>query len=59
MMFLIYLSLFPPENNPLIDEHIIYIVVFIGLSIRVKTQKFVFGEKWKKMNFVKKYPIFE
>lgn len=59
MMFLIYLSLFPPENNPLIDEHVIYIIVFIGLSIRVKTQKFVLGEKWTKTNFVKKYPILE
>lgn len=59
MMFLIYLSLFPPENNPLIDEHIVYILVFIGLSIRVKKQKFAYGEKWTQTSFVKKHPVFE
>jgi len=26
LMALMYLSIFPPENNPLIDDHIIYIV---------------------------------
>lgn len=28
MMFLMYLATFPPENNPLIDEHIVFILVF-------------------------------
>lgn len=59
LMLLMYLALFPPENNPLIDEHIIYIAVFLGLAIRSKTQKFGFGEKWARSNFVKKYPILE
>lgn len=59
IMLLIYLSLFPPENNPLIDEHIVYILVFIGLSIRVKTQKFAYGKKWTQTNLVKYHPILE
>ena len=59
IMLLIYLSLFPPENNPLIDEHIIYILVFFGLSIRVREQKFALGKKWIKTSLVKKYPILE
>ena len=33
MMLLIYLSMFPPENNPLIDEHIIYIVMLVYLGM--------------------------
>ncbi len=57
LMLLMYLALFPPENNPLLDEHIIYIVVFLGLAVRSKTQKFGWGEKWAHSNFVKKYPI--
>ncbi len=34
MLLLMYLALIPPENNPLIDEHIIYILVLglIGLK---------------------------
>lgn len=59
MMFLIYLSLFPPENNPLIDEHIVYILVFIGIATRSKHQKFGLQEKWAKAKFVKKYPILQ
>lgn len=59
MMSLIYLSLFPPENNPLIDEHIVYIVILIGLTIRIDKQKFGFGKQWSKLNIVKKYPILQ
>lgn len=57
MMFLIYLSLFPPENNPLIDEHIVYIIILIGLVIRSEKQKFGLGKKWSEFQLVKNYPI--
>lgn len=59
MMFLIYLSLFPSENNPIIDQHIIYILILIGIWIRSKRQKFGLAEKWSKINFIKKYPVFK
>lgn len=37
MLLLIYLSsALPPENNPLIDDHLIYILVFAVLAIRAK-----------------------
>ena len=29
MMVLIYLSAWPPENNPLLDDHIVYILLFL------------------------------
>lgn len=57
MMFLMYLSLVPPANNPLIDEHIVYILVFILLAKRSNNQSFGFSSKWQKLNVVKKYPI--
>ena len=34
MMALMWLALFPPENNPLIDEHIVYILVLTILAIK-------------------------
>jgi thiosulfate dehydrogenase [quinone] large subunit len=55
-MFLIYLSLFPPVNHPFIDEHIIYILVFLGLAVRGKTQSFGLGQWWAKFKFVKQNP---
>jgi thiosulfate dehydrogenase [quinone] large subunit len=36
MLFLMYLALVMPENNPLIDEHIIYILVLGLLGNRVE-----------------------
>jgi thiosulfate dehydrogenase [quinone] large subunit len=32
MMFMFYIAQFPPENNPFLDEHIIYIGVFLLLG---------------------------
>src|SRR3989344_3725287 len=34
MLFLMYLALLLPENNPVIDEHIVYILVLILLGTR-------------------------
>lgn len=34
MMALMYLALLPPTNNPLIDEHIVYILVLVLLGTR-------------------------
>lgn len=31
MLFLMYLAMLPPKNNPIVDEHIVYIGVLIGL----------------------------
>ncbi len=33
MMLLMYLASFPPENNPVVDDHLIYILVFAILAI--------------------------
>ena len=57
MMVLIYLSLFPPENNPIIDEHIIYIILFLGLAYTRKGRKYSYSKKWVRLGIVKKYPI--
>ncbi|MBI2621597.1 MAG: hypothetical protein HYW63_03035 [Candidatus Levybacteria bacterium] len=57
MTFLIYLSLFPPENNPIIDEHIIYIILFLGLANTQKGRKYSFSKQWATLDLVKKYPI--
>lgn len=34
ILSLMYLSLLPPDNNPIIDEHIVYILVLILLATR-------------------------
>jgi len=38
MMLLMYLATFPPENNPIIDEHLIYILVLAILAFEDKIE---------------------
>ena len=36
MFLLMYLATFPPVNNPLLDEHVVYILVLAVLALRSK-----------------------
>lgn len=36
MLFLMWLAVFPPENNPLLDDHIVYIFVLALLAYKSK-----------------------
>ena len=58
LMFLMWLSLIPPSNNPFLDEHIIYLLVLIGIAIVKPYHGFGFGKFWYS-NVVKKYKFLE
>ena len=38
MVLLMWLAVLPPENNPIIDEHIVYFFVFMYLALTAKDQ---------------------
>ncbi len=38
MLFLMYVALLLPENNPLIDEHIVYILVLALIAFKSETK---------------------
>lgn len=57
MLALMYLALLTPENNPVIDDHIVYIFVLIGLLLVNDNQSLGFGKKWSKTGLVKRFPI--
>ncbi|MEK6895653.1 MAG: hypothetical protein AABX48_03980 [Nanoarchaeota archaeon] len=59
MVFLMWLSLFPSSNNPLIDDHWFYAFAMIASVLNKSGNYFGFGKWWSKINFVKEYPIFE
>lgn len=61
MMLLIWLALLPPKNNPLLDEHIIYMIILIGIATTdVRSEDyFGLGRYWKNNSLVKKYSILE
>ncbi|OGY94346.1 MAG: hypothetical protein A2406_02940 [Candidatus Komeilibacteria bacterium RIFOXYC1_FULL_37_11] len=57
MMFaLMYLAVLPPEHNPLVDEHIIYILILMGLYIDEAGNNLGLGQQWQKCPLVKNNP---
>jgi thiosulfate dehydrogenase [quinone] large subunit len=54
---LIYLASLPLTNNPIIDEHIIYILVLLLLTTVPVGEWFGLGKEWSKHSFVKKNPF--
>lgn len=59
LMLLFWLSALPLEHNPIIDDHIIYIALLIGLAKVNAGQWFGLGQWWQETKLVKKYPILE
>jgi thiosulfate dehydrogenase [quinone] large subunit len=57
LLFLMWLAVLPPKNNPLIDEHIIYIAVLKVLLLFDAGVYLGFGRAWSKTAWVKKYPF--
>lgn len=57
MMILLYLSAAPPENNPLIDDHIIYALVLLVLAGLNAGEEIGFSKKWSKSKIVKILPF--
>jgi thiosulfate dehydrogenase (quinone) large subunit len=38
MVILMWLAVLPPENNPIVDEHIVYALVFVLLAYQARAQ---------------------
>lgn len=59
LLFLMWTATLWPANNPVIDEHIIYIIVLTGICLTNKDQKLGLGSWWRKQSIVQKMPILE
>lgn len=57
LLLLMYLAALPLSTNPLIDSHIIYSLVLLGLLAVNSEQKLGFGSRWARLRIVEKYPI--
>lgn len=56
MMTLIYISHFPPANNLIVDQHIVYSAILIGIALFKPAQVGV-GQMWLNTAIVKRYPV--
>lgn len=57
LVALMFLSLFPPAHNPLIDEHIFYFLLLWLFKLNDSGKYFGFGKDWTRTPLVKRYPI--
>jgi len=54
LMTLMWAASLPLENNPLIDEHLVYATVLLALGAApASQQKLSVADKWRQLSFVK------
>ena len=56
LMLLLWTAALPPEHNPLIDEHIVYILLLIGLHVNEAGDHYGLGKIWGETKLVKRFP---
>jgi len=60
MMLLMYAASFiPPVNNPVLDDHLIYAIIFIAFTVVKPGTAFGLGNWWTETALVKRFPILE
>lgn len=59
MMLLMWLALLTPENNPFMDDHIIYALVMLYLAYAGAGKVYGLGNWWSKQSFVKNTPFLQ
>jgi len=56
MMVLMWTAVLPPENNPFMDDHLIYAAVLVGLALMKAGDTLGLGRWWGNTTLVKKAP---
>jgi|SRR3989344_1606933 len=59
LMFLMWLALVPTEHNPILDEHIIYLLILLILPKIKDVKRFSLNKYWSKNSLVKNYKLLE
>jgi thiosulfate dehydrogenase [quinone] large subunit len=59
LLLLMWSSMLWPANNPLVDEHIVYVFVLFALNLANSEQKWGLRDWWVKTHLVKTAPFLE
>ena len=59
LLLLMYLAVFPPKTNPILDDHIVYILALLALNSANAGRFLGFGKAWGKSKLVKQYPLLQ
>ena len=50
-------SALSPENNPFLDDHVVYAIVLVGIAVVGAGRYLGLGRRWEELSFVQKHPI--
>ena len=57
LLMMMWSAVLPPENNPILDDHIVYSVVLLGILVTNGNQVWGLGKWWQSQDLVKKFPV--
>lgn len=57
LMLMMFSALLQPENNPFVDDHVVYAVVLVGLALVSAGDTLGFGKWWGSRALVRRFPI--
>ena len=57
MLVMMWTAVLPPENNPFMDDHIIYSLVLVLLAVVGAGRFLGLGSQWEQLSIVQKFPV--
>jgi thiosulfate dehydrogenase [quinone] large subunit len=57
LLVLMWTAVLPPENNPFLDDHLIYALVLVALVLAKAGHTLGLGKVWERLPIVKKYSV--
>jgi thiosulfate dehydrogenase [quinone] large subunit len=57
LLVMMWTAVLPPENNPFMDDHLIYALVLIGLALVSAGNTAGLGKWWSDTALVRRFPI--
>lgn len=59
LMLMLWSTNLPPAQNPLVDDHIVYLILFLAMIVVRPGRWLGLGEWWRNTALVKQFPILE
>jgi thiosulfate dehydrogenase [quinone] large subunit len=56
LYLMMWSAVLPPENNPVLDDHIVGAITLIALALVAAGNVWGFGKQWSRLSVVKRYP---
>ena len=57
MYAFMYAAVLPLENNPIVDDHLVGVIVMVVLALAAAGTTWGLGRQWRRTTLVEKYPV--